>query len=464
VEVVVLTDFGSTFTKVAIVENGTGRLVSRAQSPTTIDSDLVDGHQAALDTALGQLPSRVRVVARLAASSAGGGLRVAAVGLVPDLTAAAARQAALNAGAKVELVLAGQIGDAETRALEGLKPEIILFAGGTNGGQEGLVLSNAEAIASSQAGAHVIVACNRDISAKVSKLFRRSGRTVSIVANVMPRLFDLDIEPTRAAINDAFVGHVIHGKGLSKRDDFARSVLMPTPEAVLRATALLALGPPAAPAYQPVMVVDVGGATTDIHSFVRHVVRPGRSTGALFPVPELLRTVQGDLGVRENALSAYRADTDWLDQQLSGQFAASRVADACRLRVEVPHLVARTSDERAVDSALAASCMAIALARHCGRRTTRVRPGGEVQEVNTEPDLRRITAVIGTGGVIATWPDGSVLRQALARPNERALIPVNAEVLVDRSYILAAAGLYATRDPVGAYALMQAELVRPSND
>jgi uncharacterized protein (TIGR01319 family) len=277
---------------------------------------------------------------------------------------------------------------------------------------------------------------------------------------VMPQLFDLNIDPSRNAIHDVFIAHVIDGKGLSGHTEFAQSVLMPTPEAVLRATELLALGPPSAPGYRPVMVVDIGGATTDVHSFVRPVTRRDRTRGELLPPPELLRTVQGDLGVRENALSAYATDKDWIDEQLAQLLPESGVADACRLRAESPHFVAEDRTESAVDSALATSCITTALMRHCGRRMTRVRPGGNVQQTTTEPDLRRIPTVIGTGGVLATRPDGSILRHALERPDNRSLTPMDAEVLVDSNYILGAAGLYATRDPEGAYALLQAELRR----
>ena len=43
--VVALSDFGSTFTKVTLVEEGTGRLLAQAHHPTTIDTDVMDGYR-----------------------------------------------------------------------------------------------------------------------------------------------------------------------------------------------------------------------------------------------------------------------------------------------------------------------------------------------------------------------------------------------------------------------------------
>ena len=59
----------------------------------------------------------------------------------------------------------------------------------------------------------------------------------------MPALGRLEIESAREAILRAFLEHVIGGKGLSASPAFARMVRMPTPEAVLEATRLLARAP-----------------------------------------------------------------------------------------------------------------------------------------------------------------------------------------------------------------------------
>ena len=53
VSVVALADFGSTYTKVSLVDPAEGRLLARAEAPTSIGTDLMDGYAAALDAADG---------------------------------------------------------------------------------------------------------------------------------------------------------------------------------------------------------------------------------------------------------------------------------------------------------------------------------------------------------------------------------------------------------------------------
>ena len=128
----------------------------------------MDGYRIALDAALAQARRVGEVVLELAASSAGGGLRMAAVGLVDVFTADAGRQAALNAGARVELVVAGDLGDADRARIAAARPEVLLFCGGTDGGQREKVLDNAAAVAAVDALELVVVACNADIASTVA--------------------------------------------------------------------------------------------------------------------------------------------------------------------------------------------------------------------------------------------------------------------------------------------------------
>src|SRR3954453_7861466 len=157
---IALADFGSTYTKLSLVDKEEGTLLARTQAPTSIETDLMEGYAAGLGMATRAAGGELEVEEAIAASSAGGGLRVAAVGLVADLTAAAARQAALNAGARVEAVLAGELGDEQLDELRAARPEIVLFAGGTDGGQAGLVLENARRLARGRDTAHVRVGCH----------------------------------------------------------------------------------------------------------------------------------------------------------------------------------------------------------------------------------------------------------------------------------------------------------------
>ena len=138
-QLIVLIDIGSTFTKVSAVDLDEARLAAHFQAPTT-PRNVNDGLQAAL-TGLGEELAKVGVTSadvqraqKLACSSAAGGLQMIAIGLVTDLTAEAARQAALGAGARVLKTYAYELTEADRDEIARLQPDIILLAGGTDGG------------------------------------------------------------------------------------------------------------------------------------------------------------------------------------------------------------------------------------------------------------------------------------------------------------------------------------------
>src|SRR3954469_22195376 len=361
---IALADFGSTYTKLSLVDPEEGRLLARAEAPTSIGTDLMDGYADALEAARATAGASIEIDETIAASSAGGGLRVAAVGLVADLTGAAAHQAALNAGARVGAVLAGALEPEQLDELRAARPEIVLFAGGTDGGQANLVLENARRLAAARLGAPFVVACNSQVAEEAAELLRAAGTSAEVAANVMPRLGKLQIDAAREAILRAFLDHVIGGKGLSASPEFERMVRMPTPEAVLAATRLLTHGTEAVPGVGDVMVVDVGGATTDVHSSrLAEVATPGIED-PLLPPPPTLRTVEGDLGLRSGAAGVIATDGPWVRAEAGLSEAA--LGQAVSLRSENSKWVPGGAEEADLDHLLAVSCATHAVRRHCG--------------------------------------------------------------------------------------------------
>jgi uncharacterized protein (TIGR01319 family) len=455
--IVALADFGSTYTKVRLVDPEEGSLLARAEAPTSVGTDLMEGYAAALEAAKGSLGGTVEVERELAASSAGGGLRVAAVGLVEDLTAAAAHQAALNAGARVGTVVAGVLSDDQLDELLAARPEIVLFAGGTDGGQAELVLENARRLAARRIGANVVVACNAVVAAEVAELLREAGSVAEVAANVMPELGRLEIEPAREAILRLFLEHVIGGKGLSASREFEQMVRMPTPEAVLGATRLLSCGTSISPGVGDVMVLDIGGATTDVHSSRRAEVASPGIEDPLLPPPPTLRTVEGDLGLRFGAAGVAAADRRWIEAEAGEGEEAIR--QAVSKRSAQPEWIPGDEREARLDALLAVGCATHALTRHCGTMLLARGEGGPPTLVRTGPDLREVKAVFGTGGVFAHRTDGKqILERALARRAPRSLAPQEPDVFVDRNYVLAAAGLLADHDPEVALRFLVKEL------
>lgn len=455
--VVALADFGSTYTKVRLVDRGEGRLLARAEAPTSIDTDLMDGYAAALGEAQAACGGTVELEAEIAASSAGGGLRVAAVGLVADLTTAAARQAALNAGARIASVLAGPLEEEQLGALRATRPEIVLFAGGTDGGQAELVLENGRRLAAAGLGGHAVVACNAEVAEEVAALLLAAGTEATVAGNVMPRLGELKIESAREAILRVFLEHVIGGKGLSAGAEFERMVKMPTPEAVLEATRLLSRGADGEPGVGDVMVLDIGGATTDVHS--NRAVEPAAPgiEDPLLPPPLTLRTVEGDLGLRAGAVGALAVDGRWIEGEAKTD--GESIRQAVLYRSEHPEWLPEDPPGTELDGLLAVGCATHALTRHCGTMLLSRGEGGPPTLVRDGPDLREVKQVLGTGGVFAHRKDGEkILRRALERRAPRSLAPREPELRIDGSYILSAAGLLAGLDPGAAMRLLRREL------
>ena len=454
--IVALADFGSTYTKVRLVDGGEGRLLARAEAPTSIGTDLMEGYAAALEAARAS-GGVAEPEIEIAASSAGGGLRVAAVGLVEDLTAAAARQAALNAGARVGTVVAGTLDDEQLDELRVTRPEIVLFAGGTDGGQAELVLENARRLASRRIGGNAVVACNVEVAEEAAQLLRAAGTVTTVAANVMPELGRLEIEPARKAILRVFLEHVIGGKGLSASREFEQMVKMPTPEAVLEATRLLSRGTPSQAGVGDVAVIDIGGATTDVHSDrTVDAVTPGVED-PLLPPPATLRTVEGDLGLRAGAAGAVVVDRRWIEDEGGGGEGAIR--QAVLIRTKNPAWIPEGEQAARFDRLLGVSCATHALTRHCGTMLLSRGEGAVPTLVRSGPDLREVTQVWGTGGVFAHRDDGHrILEQALARKPPRSLTPRAPRIRIDGSYIFAAAGLLTAHDPEVAMRLLRTEL------
>jgi uncharacterized protein (TIGR01319 family) len=268
-----------------------------------------------------------------------------------------------------------------------------------------------------------------------------------VAGNVMPELGRLEVESAREAILRVFLDHVIGGKGLSASPEFERMVRLPTPEAVFEATRLL----------EDVVVLDVGGATTDVHSSRSAEVATPGIEDPLLPPPLALRTVEGDLGLRSGAGSVLVADRRWLETEASGDETVIR--QSVSIREQNPKWLPEDDRAEELEALLAVSCGAHALRRHCGTMLLARGEGGPPTLVRDGPDLREAALLLGTGGIFAHRDDGeAILRRVLERRAPRSLAPEDPQIGVDESYVLAAAGLLATEDRETARRLLRREL------
>lgn len=411
----------------------------------------------ALERKLGKLPA---FKYRLASSSAAGGLRMVTVGLVRELTAEAASKAALGAGAKLVGMFAYRLTAMDLKRIEELAPDIILLAGGTDGGNSEVVLHNASRLAESNVlNAPVVIACNRDVAADVAA--RLQSRQQAIVSeNVMPSFGELNIEPAQAAIRKIFIDRIVHAKGIDRAAAMLDAVLMPTPAAVMEGAKLLARGTSRQKGLGDLVVIDIGGATTDVHSVAKGApIRPDVVQYGL-PEPYVKRTVEGDLGMRHNAEAIIEAVgiADFAERVGMSETQVRSILDEIVADVErLPH----SPEEIAFDEALAWSAVRIAMARHAGRVEIVHTASGSVT-VQRGKDLSAVTTVIGTGGPLAHGiTPASVLRGAPADSADPfSLRPISPSLFIDADYVLYASGLLAEVEPEAAFTLAMRSLHR----
>jgi uncharacterized protein (TIGR01319 family) len=290
--VILATDCGSTTTKAILIElvDGVYRQTYRGEAPTTVEEPTADVTIGVVNAAteVGELAGR-RLVddhgqiirpARgnegcdiyISTSSAGGGLQMLVAGVVREMTAASAERAALGAGAIVMETLASNDKRKpfeQIQRIRELRPDMILLAGGTDGGTKSHVVQLAELIAPAkpqprfggQYKMPLIYAGNKDAAPLVEDVLSELVE-LSVVPNVRPVLEREQLGPARDRVHDLFLEHVMaHAPGYDKLISWADAPIMPTPGAVgdiLKTIAdrhgINAVG------------VDIGGATTDVFS------------------------------------------------------------------------------------------------------------------------------------------------------------------------------------------------------
>jgi uncharacterized protein (TIGR01319 family) len=441
-------DFGSTFTKAALVDLDDATLLATAGHPTTRQSDVWDGWLRCR-ARLAELHPGAADADLVACSSAGGGLRVGVVGNEELVTVEAGRRVALSSGGRVVHVAAGCLDAHAVETLLAATPDLLLLVGGTDHGNAEALPAAAKALALSAWSGPVVVAGNVDARDEASSILADADVPHVLADNVVPRIGVLAPDSARAAIREAFLAHVIGGKHLSRRAEFAAAVRGATPDVVLTAVRLLAED------VGDVAVVDVGGATTDVHSVVS--VDPedsGLARQVVAPTPAN-RTVEGDLGMRWSAVGTARSGRDAGLVDEDGYDALLRAAR--RRRADPAHLP-RTDTGRAHDERLAAAAAGVALRRHAGRQQVRFGPDGRLVE-RTGTDLREVGLLVGSGGVLRHGPPDlarRVLDGASGHDIEGGwLLPRAPRTVVDRDSVLAAAGLLGAEDPNAARSLLR---------
>ncbi len=216
---ILATDVGSTTTKARFFskESGEWRFISAGEAPTTVEAPYEDvtmgvqnavreveeltGHRILAPDGSGiALPYEgdIGVDLYCTTSSAGGGLQMMVAGLIKMMTAESANRAALGAGAIVMDVLAmddGRQPYQKIRRIRSLRPDMILLAGGTDGGASSKVMEIAELIKTAEPKPRLGVAYKLPIIYAGNKILRpqiedlmKDDFALEIVDNIRPFL------------------------------------------------------------------------------------------------------------------------------------------------------------------------------------------------------------------------------------------------------------------------------------
>lgn len=447
---VLVAEIGSTTTVVNAfhrLDEAQPLFLGQGQAPTSVlQGDVCVGLQGAVDDLCRRQGwDDLQYEAMLATSSAAGGLRMTVHGLVYDMTVRAAREAALGAGANLHQVTAGVLQEEDLEELRDINPNLILIAGGTDYGERRTALENAKLIRELGLSVPVIYAGNIQNQARVQKLFADAEAELYVVDNVYPRLDDLNIEPARRVIHDVFEKHIIHAPGMERVRTMVTGSIIPTPGAVMECARLL---------YEQVgdlVVLDVGGATTDIHS-----VTEGSEEIAsiqLSPEPMAKRTVEGDLGVFVNARSMARQIGMYQLEKEIGQ-DPTPIFEHYRAIPETP-------EQFRLTEALAWHAASDALERHCGRYRYTYGSNGR-QTFAEGKDLTGVKYLVATGGALTRLPGRKGIMERLCHLNDsgKLLFPKaqNLKLLEDKNYYMASLGVLSRYHREAAVALLKQDM------
>ncbi len=424
-DAILATDCGSTTTKAILIERRDGeyRLVVRGEAPTTVEAPFEDvtvgvrnafreveelsGRRLLDDQGNLLKPDRdgEGVDGYFSTSSAGGGLQIGVVGLVRRMTGESAQRAALGAGAIVIDVLAlddGRQTHERIDLMRSKRPDMVLVSGGVDGGEERRVVMMAELVAAANPAARlgsrfrlpVIFAGNRDAQDEVRATLGDKF-DLTIVDNLRPTMETENLGPTREAIQELFLEHVMaQAPGYNRLLPMTNADVMPTPAAVGNMMRTVAERD-----GLNIIGVDIGGATTDLFSVMQGVFN---------------RTVSANLGMSYSISQVLaEAGLDSIVRWLPEEVDPRRLSNRLRNKMIRPTTIPQTLGDLMAEQAAAREALRLAFEQHKllatglkGVQVQRDIAEAFTQEVTGETiiDMMDVHLLIGSGGVLSHAP------------------------------------------------------------
>ncbi|MCX8059487.1 MAG: glutamate mutase L [Spirochaetes bacterium] len=393
-------------------------------------------------------------------SSAKGGLKIIAIGIVPELTLKIARLTALSAGGKVTKSFSYRLTVKNIKQIEEENPDIILFTGGTDGGNEEINIHNAQMLSNMDIKPVILYAGNTACADEIFDIFIRKNFEIKITENVMPEIEKINIEPAKSSIRDIFLKNIIHGKGLDEIVEKIGFYPEPTPLSVFNFISGIPENVKKIKKnlkelnlninnriktdvsnlksfdsyinnfsikikevenilnydWESFIAIDMGGATTDFYSYHRDVIEDSNVMIKGIIEPTVKRTVEGDLGMRVSAKAVFECGVDYVKQifkikkEVKG-FKLIEMIDneedfvnrfwdyVCKVNQNTSYLP-ENDLEIFFDEIIASICIKFSGLRHAGKYKRIFTINGE-KFIQYGKNLKNVKTMIGSGGYLA---------------------------------------------------------------
>jgi uncharacterized protein (TIGR01319 family) len=337
--------------------------------------------------------------------------------------------------------------DYDLQSIITLKPNIILIAGGVDYGETLTTLENAKKIASLRLNTPVIYAGNIQNRQAIHTIFANHGqdRFLSIAPNVYPRIDHLDVTETRKIIQRVFEENITKAPGMEKVRSIISDHIIPVPGAVMEATQLL---------YREIgdlVTVDIGGATTDVHSVTEGSEEIRRKMIA--PEPLAKRTVEGDLGLFINKKSLVNA----IGQERLCKELGLNETDMNNLLSNLKTIP--TKEQLHLTERMTYHALSLSMHRHCGKTFSIYGTNG-MTKLAEGKDLTTVKYLVGTGGALTRLPHRKeLIEEYLNEIEDWSLKPgKTTRILIDSQYIMATLGVLSLKYPETAKMLLKSSL------
>jgi len=420
-DLLAILDIGSTATKAVLLKRkeDTWDVIADSYVKTTVeepDNDVTAGVLEALRELNKQFKGKKLVTSSgkpalplLATSSAGGGLQIAVFGVSSTDTGEVASHAANGAGGVIlrRFTVDDELPVIERmRFLHDIHPDMILLAGGVDGGNIASVIRLAEILAlsepttkySHQERPPVVFAGNkgaRELALKTLKDF-----DCHVTENLRPTLETTNIFPAQSAIHDLFLHHVMEkAPGYKKLKKWADDRILPTPAAVEKILSLYG-----ETQHKNVVLADMGGATTDLFSNI---------------IGEYNRTVAANIGMSYSLGQILKeAGEEKVSERFQPSVTAELIRNYCGNKMIYPVRIPHKDWEIQIEQHMAVLGLQLAWEQHQKanfklkrvglldrrRKEAAYDPFAEVLSIRDTPKLFQYTDIdlfVGAGGVLS---------------------------------------------------------------